>query len=92
MNRRTFFSSILGVPAALAAVTAHAARPTDPRAMVPCQEGHEPAEGYVAQKHDGSPFGLYAGSHDVLALHTQNDGYRVVVPCRKCGVMFALKR
>lgn len=80
MNRRTFFSSILGVPAALAAAAAHAARPEGKLVMLECEGGHTAAQGYTSS------------GYAVFALHTPADGMRQVIPCARCGVMFALKR
>jgi len=79
MNRRSFLSlgGLFGVGAGLAATVSHASRPTDPRAMVSCEGAHEPVAAYI----DGDP---------AICIGTTDDPARTLVPCKRCGALFAL--
>lgn len=78
MNRRQFFfSGLFGVGAGLVATAAQASRPTSPRTMLACTGAHEPVESYLSY-------------NTALAIGHRDDPMRAVVPCKKCGALFAL--
>lgn len=79
MNRRGFLSlgGLFGVGAGLVATVSNASRPTDPRAMVACDGPHEPMMGYLV------------GDPAICIAHT-DDPARTLVPCKRCGVLFAM--
>lgn len=79
MNRRSFLSlgGLFGVGAGLVTSVAQASRPTSPRTMLSCDGEHEPVESYC-------------GPHTALAIGHYDDPARALVPCRKCGALFAL--
>lgn len=79
MNRRSFLSlgGLFGVGAGLAASVAKASRPTDPKTMLSCEGEHEPIESYC-------------GPQTAIAIGHVDDPIRALVPCKKCGALFAL--
>ena len=78
MNRRSFLSlgGLFGVGAGLVTSVAQASRPTDPRAMVSCEGAHEPVEEYF--------------ENSAISIANKDDAARTLVPCKKCGALFAL--
>lgn len=76
MNRRSFIlgGGLIGVLGAAAQAVAKAARPE--KAMVGCKDHHEPADNYHEQP--------------AIAIGHQGDTTRSLVPCKKCGALFAL--
>lgn len=77
MNRRGFlFGGALGLGSGFVSAVAHSSRPDNPRAMEPCTGQHEPVEGYF--------------EHVAIAICTKDDAVRTLVPCKRCGVLFAL--
>lgn len=78
MNRRSFLSlgGLFGVGAGLAATVTQASRPTDPRTMLACEGAHEPVDNYF--------------ENAAICIANRNDNPRTLVPCKKCGALFAL--
>jgi hypothetical protein len=78
MNRRGFVfgGAVLGVISAGVALAKEAAR--QPGTYSLCRDQHEPVQLYV----DYPAFTMSNGEKDV----------RPLVPCRKCGVLFAVPR
>lgn len=81
MNRRSFLSlgGLFGVGTGLVTSVAQASRPTSPRTMLSCEGAHEPIESYC-------------GPQTALVIGHYDDPGRALVPCRKCGALFALPR
>lgn len=79
MNRRSFLSlgGLFGVGAGLVTSVAQASRPTDPTTMLSCDGQHEPVLSYC-------------GPRTALAIGHYDDDTRALVPCKKCGALFAL--
>lgn len=79
MNRRSFLSlgGLFGVGAGMAASVAAASRPTGAKTMLSCEGAHEPVEEYCGRK-------------TAIAIAHNNDPVRALVPCKKCGALFAL--
>ena len=78
MNRRNFISlgGLFGVGAGLAASVAQASRPTDSKTMLSCEGAHEPVEQYF--------------ENSAICIANKDDASRTLVPCKKCGALFAL--
>lgn len=79
MDRRSFLSlgGLFGVGAGLAATVTQASRPTDPRTMLACEGAHEPVIDYI----EGDP---------AICIATADDPMRTLVPCKRCGALFAM--
>mgnify|MGYP001393468356 CR=1 FL=1 len=78
MNRRSFLSlgGLFGVGAGLVATAVQASRPTDPKTMLSCEGAHEPVEQYF--------------ENSAICIANKDDASRTLVPCKKCGALFAL--
>lgn len=76
MNRRSFLlgGGLIGVAAAAVAATIKASQPEGSVAI--CKDSHEPIEIYKKQV--------------AIAIGNTNEPSRALVPCAKCGVLFAL--
>lgn len=76
MNRRSFIfgGGIVAVAGAVATVIIKASQPNDSVSL--CKDLHEPLEIYKKQV--------------AIAISNTDDPVRTIVPCAKCGVLFAL--
>lgn len=81
MRRRDFFlgGGLIGVVAAVVATTRKASQPTG--SVEICKDGHMPHGQYMKTP-------CFAMGQ--VGVDRESDAMRSLVPCRKCGVLFAL--